>query len=420
MITKQGSLHRLIVFIFLSIFLVFNTAPSPSQVYAQMAENAGASASMPPPPGWYAFANKGLDDGVFALEISGDDLYVGGSFDTSGDGTLTGMGGIARFNIPSNTWHTLPNNGLDDGVGAMALYRDNLYIGGHFLASGDGARNLANIARYDASANTWNALPNKGLNNPVTSFAVSGKYIYVGGWFEGTVDTTIKDLGHIVRYDTANKSWEALANQGLDKAVFALAAKAVDLYAAGRFRNSGDLTVKDMINIARYDTRTGKWHQLPEKGLNGDTQALAISGDDLYIGGEFSRTVEGSVTDLGNIVRFDTSTYSWHALPNQGLNGAVRSLAVSGDDLYLGGNFTETGDGSLVDLGGIARYDKNTNTWHPLPNQGFKGNLNALLVSGDGLFVGGNFTQTGDGWWKELGHVARSALDVEFLPLAFK
>ena len=128
----------------------------------------------------------------------------------------------------------------------------------------------------------------------------------------------------------------------------------------------------------------------------------------------------GSVMDLGNIVRYGTSTNTWHALPNQGLNGAVWSLAVSGDDMYVGGNFSGSGDGSIGNLGGVARFDKNTDSWHPLPNQGFKGNVSALLVSEGGLFVGGSFPETGDGWLKDLGHIARSALDADFIPLVFK
>lgn len=46
----------------------------------------------------------------------------------------------------------------------------------------------------------------------------------------------------------------------------------------------------------------------------------------------------------------------WQELRNQGLDGSVYALAVSNDDLYMGGLFTQTGDGALTNLGNIARY----------------------------------------------------------------
>ena len=99
----------------------------------------------------------------------------------------------------------------------------------------------------------------------------------------------------------------------------------------------------------------GAWHALPNQGLNNYVSALAVSGDDLYVGGSFVRTGDYSLFHLGNIARYDTTTGVWHALPNQGLDKAVGALAVSGDDLYVGGSFTQTGDYSLTDLGNIAR-----------------------------------------------------------------
>ena len=50
------------------------------------------------------------------------------------------------------------------------------------------------------------------------------------------------------------------------------------------------------------------------------------------------------------------SVTAWHALPNQGfLYNGVGTLIVSGNSLYVGGSFRETGDGTLKNLGYIAR-----------------------------------------------------------------
>ena len=116
------------------------------------------------------------------------------------------------------------------------------------------------------------------------------------------------------------------------------------------------------------------------------------------------------MTNLGRIARYDTNAGTWHALPNQGLNSHVWTVAASGTDLYVGGLFAQTGDGTLTNLGRIARYDTNAGTWHALPNQGLNDQVLGLAVSGTDLYVGGNFTQTGDGTLTNLGRIARGAL----------
>jgi trimeric autotransporter adhesin len=141
--------------------------------------------------------------------------------------------------------------------------------------------------------------------------------------------------------------------------------------------------------------------------LNNTVLALAVVGNDLYVGGRFTQTGDGSLANLGHVARYDTSTGTWHALNNQGLDNTVYALTVVGSDLYVGGEFTQTGDGSLANLGRIARYDTTAGTWHELPNQGLDGAVYALAVSGDDLYMGGGFTQTGDGALTDLGNIAR-------------
>jgi len=309
---------------------------------------------------WNAFPNQGLNYGVFALAVSGSDLYVGGYFSQTGDGTLTDLGNIARYDTSDNTWHALPNQGLAHRVWTLAVDGSDLYVGGDFHQTGDGTlTNLGHIARYDTSANTWHALPNQGLTSGVRVLAVDGSDLYVGGLFSQTGDGTLPNLGHIARYDTSANTWHALPKWGLDDSVFALAVDGSDLYVGGSFIQTGDWTLTDLGKIARYDTSANTWHALPNQGLNWGVFALAVDGSDLYVGGYFTQTGDGTVTNLGRIARYDTSANTWHALPNQGLSGdegAVWTLAVDVSDLYVGGLFSQTGDGTLTGLDYIARY----------------------------------------------------------------
>jgi N-acetylneuraminic acid mutarotase len=357
---------------------------------------------------WHALPNQGLNGEVEVLAVAGSDLYVGGQFTQTGDGSLTDMGHIARYDTAAATWNALPDQGLSGYVYALAVNGSDLYVGGDFTQTGDGAlTGLGYIARYDTTAGDWHALPNQGLDSVLWALAVVGSDLYAGGYFAQTGDGTLTDLGYVARYDTTAGTWNALPNQGLDNAVFALAVVGNDLYAAGYVHRTGDGSLTDLGRIARYDTVAGTWNALPNQGLNATIWRLAVVGSDLYVGGLFAQTDDGSLTNLGRIARYDTTTIAWRAAPNQGLNNDVRALAVDDSDLYVGGGFTQTGDGSLTGLGRIARYDTAASTWHALPNQGFNGLVRALAVVGSDLYVGGLFTQTGDGALTGLGYIAR-------------
>ena len=373
---------------------------------------------------WHALSNRGLDLRVRALAVSNSDLYVGGRFTQTNDGLVTDLDRIARYDTAATTWNALSTNqGLSDEVLALAVVGSDLYAGGSFTQTADGTvTNLNYIARYDTTAATWHALPNKGLNGTVFALAVVGNDLYVGGTFNQTGDGSVTNLNYIARYDTAVPAWHALPKQGLYGNVYVLATAGSDVYVGGGFSQTDDGTVLNLGNVARYDTTGGAWHALPDQGLDATVTALAVSGSDLYAGGSFTQTADGTVTNLNYIARCDTTGDTWYALFNQGLDSQVFVLAVVGSDLYAGGGFTQTGDGSVTNLGYIARYDTTTTTWNALPNQGFNGWVYTLAVVGSDLYVGGEFNQTGDGTVTNLVRIARYGryLNEVYLPLVVR
>src|SRR5205809_5854530 len=131
-------------------------------------------------------------------------------------------------------------------------------------------------------------------------------------------------------------------------------------------------------------------------GANGSGNAAVVDGSgNLYIGGSF--TMVGEVF-ASNIAKWNGS--SWSAL-GAGMNGYVYALAVSGGDLYAGGSFTTAGGSAATN---IAKWDGSS--WSAL-GSGLGGGLSghshfsgyspvwALAVSGSDLYAGGNFTTAG-------------------------
>ncbi len=145
------------------------------------------------------------------------------------------------------------------------------------------------------------------------------------------------------------------------------------------------------------------WMPLPHRGLNGRVHAMVVFGGDLYVGGAFTGTADGQVMNLNNIARLHEG--EWYALPNDGLTGGlVKTLYVAGDTLYVGGAFTGTGDGTVADLNRIAKFEDGA--WSALPNGGFDSDVETMVEDGGALYVGGNFVGTADGTVENLNSIA--------------
>ena len=364
-----------------------------------------------PAPLWLPLPNRGLSGIVYALAISGSDVYVGGNFTATADGVVKNLGNIAKFNTNLNTWLALPNNGLNSAVYALGISGSDLYVGGDFTQSADAAViNLNGIARFSGGA--WSALPHKGLNGAVYAFAFTGSDLYVGGGFTQTADyalgTAVTNLFYIAKF--SGGAWSALPHNGLSSYVNALAVSGSDLYVGGTFTQTFDGALTNLNNIARFSG--GAWSALPHNGLDNAVYALAVRGSDLYVGGLFIQTADGAVTNLNRIAKF--SGGAWSALPNNGLNSIVNALAISGSDLYVGGVFIRTADGVVGNLGAIAHFSTISNTWSAPPNKGlFGGGVYALAVKGNDVYVGGNFSQTVDGVRTNLGNIANLTNDTD-------
>lgn len=186
--------------------------------------------------------------------------------------------------------------------------------------------------------------------------------------------------------------WVPIPQDGLNGSVTAIAVIGSDVYVGGTFSETKDGQVTDLNLIAKFSN--GNWEPMPNLGLEGEgVYRLAVIGNDLYVGGNFSKTKDGAIEGLNNIAKF--SNGEWSALPNQGLNNHVTALAAVGDVLYVGGRFRKTYDNAVQDLNNIAKLSNGA--WTALPNKGLAGNVYAIKAFKGDVYVGGEFSGTGDG-----------------------
>jgi LPXTG-site transpeptidase (sortase) family protein len=218
---------------------------------------------------WHSLANNGLAGGglsAFDIGLYGTDLYVSGIFDNTGDGTtVTNLGGMARYDLTTSSWSGLPNDGLNGHVEALEIIGDDVYVGGAFNGTHDGAiTTLVHVARYDISGNAWYPLGNNGVNNGATIHELGsvGNMLYVGGGvFVSTNDGTVTNLNNIAQYDTLTSTWSAFPNHGVEDAgnlgVLDIVQSGPYLYVGGRFQSTDDLVIDPMENIARLGGDSG-------------------------------------------------------------------------------------------------------------------------------------------------------------------
>jgi hypothetical protein len=342
---------------------------------------------------WNALGS-GLDHGAAMLTVSGSNVYTGGYFTTAGNRPANY---IAQWN--GNTWSAL-GSGLGGGntsVSSLAVSGTDIYMGGSFVLAA-GSSVATNIAKWNGT--TWSAL-GSGVGvvdaNPtaVRALAVSGSNLYAAGSFTNAGGIAAVN---IAKWDGTN--WTALGSgittaYGNPPAVYALAVSGSDVYAGGFFDTAGGVAVN---GIAKWDGTA--WSGLGSGLGNGSNYyptvlALAVSGSNLYVGGWFETAGGNQAT---NIAKWDGT--AWSAM-GPGLGGycfcpsgpAVYALAVTGSDVYAGGLFAVGNTGPAFY---VAKWDGST--WNALGSGmglGWGPSVNALAISGSDLYAAGGFAMAG-------------------------
>jgi hypothetical protein len=178
---------------------------------------------------------------------------------------------------------------------------------------GGGFTNAATLPAADYLATwdgmNWSALGDNNagdgsLNNSVIALAVSGSNVYAGGIFSNVNNhgSILNAADLVAKWDGAN--WSALGNNGANNGVLnggnsvnALVVDGADVYVGGWFRNiqSNSVILPSADHIAKWDSLTGTWSALGDNGagdgslgLNSTVYALTMNGNDLLVGGWFS------------------------------------------------------------------------------------------------------------------------------------
>lgn len=292
-------------------------------------------------------------------------------------GSFNNSGGNSGYNKVAkwdgSNWSPLGTGIVEFSVEAIAVSGNNVYVGGYFTFAGGIQTNY--IAKWDGT--NWSPL-GSGLNGYVFAIAINGNDVYVGGSFTAAGGIP---ANYIAKWDGTN--WSPLGS-GLNSTVRAISVDGNDLYVGGNFNMAGDSSA---IGIAKWNGTN--WSRLGEGLFFGNSPGavytIAIKGNNVYVGGEFHRA--GSIT-VNHIAKWNGS---WSSLGG-GVNSfhRVNSIAISdNDEIFAGGTF-ETAGGIPVNY--IAKW--NGTNWSSL-DDGTNSSVNSILISGNDVFVGGGFILAG-------------------------
>src|SRR2546423_7906974 len=135
-------------------------------------------------------------------------------------------------------------------------------------------------------------------------------------------------------------------------------------------------------------------HPVPTWQTNGRVNAIAVSGNVAYLGGQFtSMRPPGAAAGSGEGARNHAAAVNLTTgalLPwNPNVNNTVRAIRVVGSTVYLGGAFTQVGGANHSRLAAVQATGAGAVI--PAFHASASGEVFALAASGSSLFVGGGF-----------------------------
>ena len=346
-------------------------------------------------PQWRADA----DSTVGALLLHGDQLFVGGKF-----GTLNGTARLRLAALDAATGQVTAWNAAVKGyAGAavhnqvMVLHEKNgiLYIGGNFTGINDELRNhLAAVEIATGRVTPWN--PNEGnADHPdylsvsfVKNMSVAGPTMYVCGEFNYLGRAARKNVAAIDVATGTATSWNP--NPAFFTARISDMALANDtVYLGGDFYFPGVTKNHHLIALDATDGRILPWYPIITGRVNYSlVSTITVAGQTVYVGGDF--TGAGGKARL-NLAAFDIPTAQptdWSPNMNFKFFGKIRELAVSGNTMYVGGDFRSIGGQRCKNLAAVNAFTGRPTGWRPEADA----NVFSLLVHNDLLYVGGGFS----------------------------
>jgi hypothetical protein len=338
-------------------------------------------------------------------------------------GTFTALGSTARnrlaaVDVSTGAVDSAFDPSANNAVYALATSSDGgrVYAGG--LLSSVNGTSRDRLAAIDASTGEVDPSWNPKANSTVTSLALSpdGRRVYAGGGFTRVGSTTRNRLASI---DATTGAVDGQWNAGTNDIVRSLAVSGNSVYVGGDFTAvtapNTPTTGESRTRLARVDGATGALDSSWKPTADNSVLSFYPSSDgsSVYVGGAF-RTINGQPRPY--LWALNTTTGdavpSWQ--PPSEVTGQVWDIEVSGARVYAAeGRFLIANPG----LDGLGVYDAVKGNRITIFRS--DGDVQSLAVLDGRLYLGGHFTLLGGVTYRYFAsyNLATNRLDPQWVPL---
>jgi len=334
---------------------------------------------------------------VNAMQVVGGLIYVGGSFSSVGSSNVQNVAAISTSTALANSFN--PST-VDQPVLTLFVTATNIYVGGQFTTIGTKSKNrLAALDLNIGMANTWNPNPN-GI---VRALFITSSNAFVGGDFTTIAVTSRNGFASIGLTGTGTAQPLNLLLQGPTTVnlVRSILLQGNSLYVGGQFTNA--LAAPHFL-VVGMDVTTGLTVPTPlgtdfngAAGVAYGANALASANGNVLVAGDF-QSLGGVPRQCAAALSVTTGAI----LPwTPGFDGPVMSMAFGTNRIYVGGSFTNyfnTTNQALTSKVGLGLGAVDPVSGNPI-SFAFLGtntvgtiSINSLAVSSNAVYAGGNFT----------------------------
>ncbi len=214
-------------------------------------------------------------------------------------------------------------------------------------------------------------LPQPNMTVSAVAYDAGSNTIYLGGTFTQVGGTACNHNAAIDASTGALKSWNPSLS-ATSASVNGIAVYGSNVFICG---NGGIAEVNGSGDIIWETAITGGYTTAQTIAVSSDGDTVFVGGYDMYINSVMNSVFALSALD-GSII--------W----SRPANNPVRSLAVCGSTLYLGGQFTTVDGVARNYLAALSTADGSLLTWNP----GVNNFVYAFAIEGQTLYAGGLFT----------------------------
>lgn len=313
--------------------------------------------------GVWSDMDGGLNGEIHTMAIYGNELYVGGNF----NGSISGVSSEGLMKWTGTQWESANPLGFYGIVYALQVYNGKLYIGGDFELPTGALRGY--LSALDATGGLY-------LNDyplgPVNAMAVFNNHLIIGGNFSTTFNAV--SLSNIAAFD--DTSITSIGN-GIAANVNAIEIFNNRIYVGGDFYNDAQDT---LFGFGYWADTAWVNESYLMRGYNNTDYDMTIKDmhtgtQNLYVAGNFM-CCDAPVAYYGfGLGEYFSNGTNGGMYGVTSFNNTVNTITSYEDELLVGGLFDTVQFGSLieahrvVDLGGLALRNLNWNSVKDIENE---------------------------------------------------